>query len=59
MISFLVGLRANKEDLSQLKEVFKQLDPEHTGYVERSEIEPIVSHLRSQLATINAEFDDE
>ena len=48
VVTFLVRLKSNKEDLSQLRRIFTQIDTNHDGFLEQSEIEHAMKSFSSE-----------
>ena len=49
VIQFLVGLKAQEEELSHMRDVFRTLDKDHNGFLDQDEIQNGLAKVKSLL----------
>jgi len=55
VVTFLVRLKSDKEDMSKLRRVFTKVDVNHDGFLQPDEIERAMSDLSSESKTVFGE----
>lgn len=50
VIQFLVGLKAQEEELMHMRDVFRTLDADHNGFLDKDEIQRGMAHVSNLLS---------